>query len=267
MLALTLAATLAWEVHALFFPVATTRAGGTQRYEIEEFAAGVPVGQTFRAVTDGLDTAIVTFTADRPASLVVRYRVMGWAPAKLDDHWAPVIESTEDVRLSPGTNRHPFHFKAIVDSARQVYQFQVQQVEVRALDGNPEGLPTIGVLASTDNALDDGNVIVGKDQIIDRDLLFEAKGADSRFDDFRMRINPQLPRALRHPAAHWALCLIVLGLYNWALAVFACQTVTSVAVGADLGRPQGGRRRASRFGEPRRNRVKAGASSAPTGEP
>ncbi len=226
--ALAVGAALAWEVNALFVPVATTRAAGKQTYEIKEFAAGVPVGQTFRAATDGLDTAVVRFTADRPASLVVRYRVMGWAPAKLDDHWASVVESTETIRLSPGTTPHTFRFKAIIDSSRQVYQFQVQEIEVRALDGNPVGLPTVGVMASTDNALEDGNIIVGKDQIIDRDLLFEAKGADSRFDDFRMRINPQLPRPLRHPAVHWTLCLIVLALYNWALTVFAYHTIAGV---------------------------------------
>lgn len=223
--ALATGAALLCESYVLFVPVATIRARGEQTYEIKAFAAGLPVGQTFRAVTDGLDTATVRFTADRPASIVVRYRVMGWAPAKLDDHWASVIELIEAVRLSTGATPHSFHFKAITDSNRQVYQFQVQQIEVHALDGNPIGLPTVGVMASSDDALADGNLIVGKDQIIDRDLLFEARGADSRFDDFRMRISPQLPSELRPPAVQWTLGLMLMALFNWALAVFAYNTV------------------------------------------
>lgn len=231
--ALTCAAALAWEAYALFVPVAKIRVAGTEMYGISEFAAGVPVGQTFRAVTDGLDTAVLQFAADRPASLVLRYRVMGWAPAKLDDHWASVIEGTETIRLSPGTSPHAFHFKKIADSARQVYQFQVQQVEVRALDGNPSGLPTVSVMASTNNSLEDGNVILGKDQIVDRDLLFEARGADSRVDDLRMRIGPKMPRPLRLPTVQWTLFLLWFAVYNWALAAFAYGTIAGVTTDVD----------------------------------
>ena len=218
--ALIVCAVLVWEVRVLFWPVVTVRAAGAERYDIMEFSAGAPVGQTFRALTDGLDTAIVEFSADRPAALVVQYRLMGWAPAKMDDHWAAVIEGTETVSLSAGRNRHAFRFKGIADSNRQVYQFQVQQVEARAADGS--GAPvTIAVVGSTDGTLDDGNLIVARDQIVDRDLVFQARGADSRFDDFRMRVTPQLPRALRPAAVQWTAALLLLALYNWAVAVFA----------------------------------------------
>jgi hypothetical protein len=217
---LAIAAAMAWEIDALFLPATTIRAAGVETYEIKEFSAGVPVGQTFRARTDGLNTAVVTFSADRPCSLTVRYRLMGWAPAKVD-HWASVIEGTETIRLTSGTNRQPFRFKAIVDSNRQVYQFQVQQLEVHGLAADAGAAPSVGLMASRDNALDEGNLILGTAQLIDRDLLFAASGADSRFDDFRMRINPQLPRNLRLPAVQWILGLTLVALYDWALAIFA----------------------------------------------
>jgi hypothetical protein len=220
--ALAVAAALAWQIYALFFPLVTVRAEGKQTYEIKEFAAGADVGQTFRAPTDGLNAATVEFSTDRAASLVVRYRLMGWAPAKLDDHWATIMEATETLSLSPGSNRHRFRFKTIADSYHQVYQFQVRQIEARAADGSPSA-PTIGVMASTDDALEDGNLILDKAQLIDRDLLFEAKGADSRFEDFQLHANPQLPRTLRQPVVQWTLCLIFLATYNWALAIYSYQ--------------------------------------------
>ncbi|MCC7418404.1 MAG: hypothetical protein IT176_14805 [Acidobacteria bacterium] len=223
-LALALAGLIAWQIHALFRPFATIRAEGAGTAGIEAFAAGVPVGQTFRAATDGLHSAVVEFSTDRPAAIVVAYRVMGWAPAKLDDHWAAVIESTETVELPSGRTRHAFHFSAIPESSRQVYQFQIQQLASRSVDGG--AAPEVAVVWSEDS-LEEGNVIVGKDQIVDRDLIFAAHGADTRFDDFRMRTSSRLPRALRTAAAQWSIALLLFAIGNWAFAVFAYELIRS----------------------------------------
>ena len=229
--ALALCAALAWQAWVLFVPVASIRASGKNRYEIKEFAAGAPVGQTFRARTDGLHSATVWFSSDQAGTVQVTYRLMGWSATKVPDHWAPVIEGREIVRLSPGSNAHTFSFKAIADSARQVYQFQIQQEAAPPSDGAASASPAVGVMASTDDALDEGNLIVGTAQIVDRDLVFDAAGADSRFDDFRMRISPQLPRNLRSPAVQWTAGLVWLAVYNWALAAFAMHLL-----GAAIGR-------------------------------
>ena len=212
---------VAAQAYALFVPLMTVRAAGKQIYEIKEFANGAVVGQTLRAPTDGLHSATVEFSSDRPATLVVRWRLMGWASAKMDDPWAAIMESTETLPLKQGTNRQTFRFKPIADSYHQVYQFQVQQVEARPAEGQASAAPGVSVMASTDDALEEGNLILDKAQIIDRDLLFEARGADSRFEDLQLHVNPLLPRGLRPPAVQWALCLLLLAGYNWALAVLA----------------------------------------------
>jgi hypothetical protein len=220
-------AALVWEARTLFVPFATLRANGKQTYEIQEFAAGAPVGQTFRARTDGLESATLRFVAERPFTLNVRYRLLGWSITSVPDHWVPIVEGTEAVPLPKGESAHTFRFKAVTDSHGQVYQFQAQEEDEQP--GGSAARARVTLLASQDDALDEGNLIVDKDQLVDRDLIFAAAGADSRFDDFRMRISPQLPRSLRDPGGQWAIALVLFTLYNWAFAVFAYQLLLSAA--------------------------------------
>ncbi len=72
------------------------------------------------------------------------------------------------------------------DNEAGIYQFQVQQIEARAPGRNERGpRPSVGVLASLDDSLKDGSLIVGRLQATDRDLFFEAHSDDSAFADLR----------------------------------------------------------------------------------
>lgn len=212
---------LAWEAYTLFWPTTLVRAAGRQPFAIQEFSAGVPVGQTFRMLTDGLQSVDVAFFADRGTSLVVRCQLLTWEPYA-QDGWAVLYEWVKSIRLSPGSQWQRFVFQPIPHSAMKVYQFRVQQHSVRVLDPSvPIDQPRVSVIGSLDDSLSEGNIILGQYQWIDRDLFFEAHGADSVFSAFRLLDNPEVPRRLRRPST----LLTLLTIYNFVLAVFAYELI------------------------------------------
>jgi hypothetical protein len=154
-------AALYLEASAIFRPTSAVLATGPA-YVIEDFARGEPVGQTFRIPDDGLVSVGVQLWADRPASIDIAWRLVGTAQGASNDGsraWAPAYEMTAPLRLPRGRSAHYFTFNPIIPSARRVYQFQIQQLAVRSLDPTQPGRPTVGVVASRDDALPEGNVV------------------------------------------------------------------------------------------------------------
>jgi hypothetical protein len=96
-----------------------------------------------------------------------------------------------------------------------VYQFQIQQRDVRPAAG-ASGRPNVAVHGWEDDALPEGNIILGGEQIVDRDLSFMAQSANL-FTEWRLRVTPKLPRPMRGRN----LQLAFIGAYNALLAVFA----------------------------------------------
>jgi hypothetical protein len=214
--ALATAAVLAYEAYVMFAPTSRIVAAGTDRYIVKEFGAGEPVGQTFRALEDGLESAAVQISADRPASVDVVCRLMGWAAYKEPDHWVTLFEWKVTREVEAGVEWHRFAFKPVPGSTNAIYQFQVQLLDVRPQDGAAGRPPEIGLMASTDDSLREGNILIGHPQLIERDLVFDARTANE-FTRYRARANPLLPEPLRSAA----LQLGVIALYNCALAIFA----------------------------------------------
>jgi hypothetical protein len=213
---LLLVLAVVWEVLHLFGPETRIRVSGEKPFVVTEFASGVPVGQTFRAMSNGLDGVDLQFSADRPTSLRLTCRLLTWGDYT-PGNWAPLYEWTETRRLPRGNSRQHFVFRPVVPSVRQIYQFQVQQIEAQPLDAPAGERATAGPMASLHESPKDGNVILGTVQMIDRHLWYEVHAADSVFDHFRRYINPQLPKWLRRPAVQVTL----LAFYNVVLAVFA----------------------------------------------
>jgi hypothetical protein len=205
------------EAATLFMPRSPLRTAGQRPFIIREFAAGVPIGETFRARSDGLESVDLRLWAERPTSLVLTCRLLTWAGlAPPGSNWVPLYQFTMTRRLPAGESWQHFPFRPVYPSAGQIYQFQVQYVESQALEGTTPGSPAVGVMGSEDDSFKEGNLIAGPVQIVDRDLLFKARGA-SVYTEFRVRISPLLPKPLRNRGLQLAL----LGLYNWALATFS----------------------------------------------
>src|SRR5579871_4335879 len=85
-------AAVTYEGVSLFTPMSTLRAIGTRPYVLNDLSTGVPVGQTMRSPDDGFAAVDVEFVSDRPIDLDLTWRVLGWAPNKLDDHWVVIYE-------------------------------------------------------------------------------------------------------------------------------------------------------------------------------
>jgi hypothetical protein len=208
---------VSWEAHVLFSPAASIRAAGRKPFVVTDFGRGVPVGQTFVMLSDGLDAVDVQFFSDEETLLSLRCRLLGWV-GDSPNHWFPLYDWTAMVRLPRGPSWHRFTFKPVVPSINQSYQFQVEQVDARvASPRDSSRRPSVGVMGSIDDSLKEGNIVLGGAQVIDRDLFFEAHAADSVFAEFRRHARTQLPRPLRSRTAQ----LTLLGIYNCALAVFA----------------------------------------------
>lgn len=218
------AALAGWEADRLFAPTSSVRAAGRQPYVIvDAFAVGEPVGQTFRILDDGLEGVEVQLSSDRPASVDITWRLLGTARDTPNDgpsRWAPIHEARTTLVLPRGRSVHRFAFHPIFPSEKRVYQFQVQRLGVRSRDPARPGHAVVGVIASRDDALPEGNVVVDKQQIAEQDLLFQAWSADL-FTWFRVRANSSLPRLLRNQNVQ----LVLLLAYNWALAVFAFEMI------------------------------------------
>jgi hypothetical protein len=214
-----LATVLAAEAAALFLPTLGVRAAGQRPYVIQELAAGVPVGETFRIPGDAVESVDLELSSTGPASIAIACRLLGWADYALSDgsgRWAAIYDWKMTLTLPGGRSRHHFTFQPISPSTNTVFQFQVQQLDVRSLDPTHPGRPMVGVMASEDDSFAGGNLIVGKEQMVNRDLFFEAHTA-SAFTQFRLHAGPLLPRPLRSRATQLGL----LGLYNWALSLLA----------------------------------------------
>jgi hypothetical protein len=223
---------LAWEAGTLFTSTTLVRAAGRQPFAIQEFSSGVPVGQTFRMLSDGLQSVDVVFSADRGASLVVRCQLLTWEPYA-QDGWAVLFEWAKTIQLSPGSQWQQFVFQPIPRSAMKVYQFRVQQHEVHGLDPNgPDDRPRVSVVGSMDDSLKEGNLILGGFQWVDRDLFFKAHGADGAFTAFRLLDQTGLPTRLRRASVQLAL----LALYNLVLAVFAYELIVRAPEHEERGR-------------------------------
>lgn len=208
---------VSWEAHALFSPVARIRAAGQKPFVVTDFGGGVPVGQTFRMPSDGLDAVGVRFFSDQDTLLSLRCRLLAF-DASFPGHWFPVYDWTAMIRLPHGSSRHRFSFGPVVPSINQIYQFQVEEIDARmAKPRHPGKRPSVGVMGSIDDSLPDGNIVVGRAQVPDRDLFFEAHAADSVFAEFRRHALTQLPKPLRTRTAQ----LILLAIYNCVLAAFA----------------------------------------------
>jgi hypothetical protein len=210
---------------ALFRPASVVEAIGRRPYVVTEFAAALPVGQTLRASDDYLEAVDLRLVAERPASLDVAFRVLEWAPnvpATPTGRWAGVREGKTTLRLPQGQTWHRFAFEPISSSAARVFQFQVEQLAVRSLDGHEPGRPAVGVMASEDDALKDGNVVVGSTQSIERDLFVRVRTA-SAFTRFRVEASPSLPGPLRSAGVQLTLLAcgdLVLILLAQYLSVF-----------------------------------------------
>lgn len=77
---LLLALVLACEGWSLFSPSLPLRAAGRQPYLILDFAAGAPIGQTFRMKGDGLASVRLQFFTDRSQKLMVLCTLLGVEP-------------------------------------------------------------------------------------------------------------------------------------------------------------------------------------------
>jgi len=207
----------AWEVQALFLVSAPVRAVGAKPYEVESFGAGVPVGQTFRMHHDGLDSVRVQFSAESPARIEIRCKLLTWGGGGGADPWVAFYQWTAPLDLPQGHSWQRFRFTPVAASDDVVYQFQVQRIDpAAALSAEDPSLPRIGLVGSLDDSQKEGNLIDGTTQVIDRDLFFEARADDSGFSTFRRNTNDHLPERLRSKTLQLAMLL----LYNLALAVF-----------------------------------------------
>jgi hypothetical protein len=214
---------LAWQYVAFFRSPSTLRIATAPSSVVQEFAAGQPVGETFRSPHDGLESIDLEFTSNAPAAVDVTCRLLGWANNRISDgsgSWAPVIEWPVTLTLPAGRSVQHFAFKTVTPSEGLVYQFQVQQRSVRSLGSRPPGTPVVGVMASARDEFPDGNIIVGTQQIVDRDLHLDVHAANP-YGMFRLATNPRLPVKLRNVAVQLGL----LAMFNAALVAFAYQVV------------------------------------------
>jgi O-antigen ligase len=219
--AVILAVGVACEAQALFAATPPLRAAGTKPYIVEDFGAGVPVGQTFRMNSDGLASVRLRFFASQRTAVRFRWRLLTWADSV---PWVPLYEWTTTVELPPGQRWQEFQFPPVTPSDRRVYQFQVQRLESHGAKLDASGTPAVlGLIGSTDDSLRDGNIIDGPIQIVDRDLYFEARADDSAFAILRRNINASLPGRLR---SKWVQ-LMILAFYNAALAVVVYSLVVA----------------------------------------
>ncbi len=220
---LAVAGYLTWQYVAFFQPPSPLHIATAPSSVVQEFAAGQPVGETFRSPHDGLESIDLEFTSNAAAAVDVTCRLLGWANNRISDgsgSWAPVIEWPVTLTLPAGRSVQHFAFKTITPSEGLVYQFQVQQRSVRSLGSRPPGPPVVGLMASARDEFPDGNIIVGTQQIVDRDLHLEVHAANP-YGMFRLATNPKLPAKLRNVS----LQLTALALFNAALMAFAYQVV------------------------------------------
>ncbi len=220
---LVVGAVLAYEAQTMFSPSSGIRAAGQRPYVIRDFASGEPVGQTFQILDEALESVDVQLLTERPASIDIACRLLVFAPYVPNDgsgQWAAIYEWRTTFQLPRGRSWHHFTFKPILPSLQQVYQFQVEQLDVRSLDPKQPGRPAVGVVASEEDSLKEGNIIIGKQQVIDRDLFFGAHTA-SVFTQFRLRANPSLPRPLRSRGVQVGIVVV----YNWARAVLVFHSI------------------------------------------
>src|SRR5258708_15456081 len=95
----------------LFLPTSMDRAAGHNPSVITEFTAGERIGQTFRALADGLEAVDLQWSSDRPSRVVVAWRLLGTARAGSSDGsglWVPIYEGTTTVRLPGGRSTYRF---------------------------------------------------------------------------------------------------------------------------------------------------------------
>ena len=202
---------LVWAARGLFVPSVRVRAEGGRPYLLDSFGAGATIGQTFRILNDGLSSAQVRFSSERAGSIAVRCRLLTWSEPT--GGWTTLYEWTDAVDLPAGAVWRTFRFPPVVPSDRKVYQFQIQRVATPDRADMP-----VALVASIDDVLGDGNIVADREQIVDKDLYFRADAtADVVFDEFRRRIDPQLPRPLRR----LSLQLALLALYACAMSVLA----------------------------------------------
>jgi hypothetical protein len=212
---LTLAAAIVAKSWALFLPSSNLGVAGPRPYVIESFREGEPVGQSFRILDDGLESVDIALSSTEPAVVDLRWRLFGTS-AKALRNWAVIYSAERRLRVPRGRSWHHFTFIPIFPSEKKIYQFQVEPQGIRPVDARSARAPVVGVVASAEDSLTDGNVLLGTAQDIHHDLFIKARTA-TPFTRFRMFANMLLPRPLRNLGVQLAL----LAMGTWLLAVFA----------------------------------------------
>jgi hypothetical protein len=197
-------------------PTPAIESRGRKTILFGNFADGAPIGQTFRMLSDGLNAVEVQLASEIAAAVTIRYRLMGWDAYA--GGWTALYQHVAARDLPAGRSWQRFEFPPILASDRKVFFFQIQQMDAHAIDSAASAPPPkIAVVGFEDDAIEDGNLILGREQLPDRDLAFRAGSADSPFARYARGINRYLPDALQRPRIQW----IVLAMYGLTLAVFA----------------------------------------------
>jgi hypothetical protein len=208
------------QVVLLFAPSPRIEAHGRKEILFDRFADGTPVGQTFRMLSDGLNDVDLQFATDRPASVAIRYQLMTWN--EFAGGWRILYQKLATHGLPAGRTWLRFEFPPVVPSDRKVFLFQVEQIDVHPLDEAAAAGPLqVRLVGFEDEALKEGNAIVGQRQVVDRDLAFSAGSSDSAFAHYARGINRYLPHRLQKPGVQ----LLILAGYSVLLAAFAYQMV------------------------------------------
>lgn len=208
------------EAWALFIPSSPIEAHGVRSWTVDQFGSGAPVGETFRALATDLSEVRLQFASNVPARVALQCRLMTFTGIQ-PDPWGSLYAWKTTMDLPQGASWQRFRFEPVPRSDNVIYLFRVQLLDYQAArPGDPK--PSVRLLGSLDNALREGNVIAGPEQILDRDLMFEAHYDNSAFARFHRDAQRSLPRSLRPLAVQLAL----LALYN---AVFGVYIVTMVA--------------------------------------
>jgi hypothetical protein len=224
---------VAFEGVLVFRQPPPVRAEGSRTYVLTDLQNGTALGETFRPQTNGLDSVSLVFTAGEPSSLRLDCRLLTW-DVSVNGNWATVHAWTETFRVKAEPEWHRFDFPPVADSDRKVYQFQIRQLAASAGETTPGHPAAVGVFGSLDDAMATGNLIVGQEQVTDRDLYFMATARDSAFDRFRRYTEPNMPRVLR-PVF---LQLSVLAVLNLGILMFAYQMIVSGPEQFDRAQPK-----------------------------
>jgi hypothetical protein len=164
---------VAVEVYTLaFWSTTHVEANGARHVLVKEFAAQVPITQSFDMRSDGLTGVRIRLATTERSDITLDWVLFEQEPSA----FVPLYRKRQHVRSGAGESWVVMPFPVVARSIGRTYKLEVRAIDVHPLDGAPSPGPASSgpaLVASSDDALPTGVLVIGiREQ--SGDLVFDT---------------------------------------------------------------------------------------------